>query len=397
MSVHKRRGEGIFPRLFFLCSYVSGKTILTLIMDDGSRNREVFRLTKLVGDLYRIDSLYERPENIQLALTDPGNDAQRISLLKDRLTTAGYDFSMQSKENLLVLSINPKRRLAIPRINIILFLITLFSVYFMPVFLLQERISSSLQEALQHTLLALADGAGIQFTIALISILLVHEMGHYLVGRHHGIITSWPYFIPAPSMIGTFGAVIRAKSPFWSRRELIQVAAAGPIAGWVVAIGWLVYGLSHSVQIPISDFGTTEFRFVLSGESVLMRLLVPLLIEPAVDGMAFHLTEAAFAGWVGLLITAMNLLPIGQMDGGHILYGGARKIQHRLGWLAVAVLLYLGTQFVGWWLFAGLGMLMGVRHPPTLDDRNPPGKFALTMALISLVILILSFTPVPFG
>jgi len=221
-------------------------------------------------------------------------------------------------------------------------------------------------------------------------------MGHYVASRRRGIVTSWPYFIPAPNFIGTFGALIKSKSPFWNRRDLIEVGAAGPIAGWIVALGWLVYGLSTSSIIAPASAPITGMAFSLDGESILIRWLVPLLIGSAPAGSFYLFSEAAFAGWVGLLVTALNMLPIGQLDGGHIVYGLSRRYQVRLGWLALGCLVILGFQSPTWWFFAALGFVMGVAHPPTLNDRKPVPLAARVMGWIALGILLLSFTPVPF-
>jgi membrane-associated protease RseP (regulator of RpoE activity) len=253
-----------------------------------------------------------------------------------------------------------------------------------------------LGEALEATLAELQSGAGIVFTLALVSILFVHEMGHFLASRHRNIVTSWPYFIPAPNIIGTFGAIIKSKSPFWNRRDLIEVGAAGPIAGWVIAVGWLLWGLSQSSALPIADFNPKDMFFSLEGESVLMRAATLTLVGAIPEGFYYRLTEAAFAGWVGMLITAINLLPIGQLDGGHILYGLSRRWQFVFARVAMVGLIFLGFQSLMWWIFAGFGLIFGVKHPPTLNDNRKPGAAALILGIISLLILLISFTPVPF-
>lgn len=332
---------------------------------------------------------------------------------------AGYRFTLTEREDVLLLQIDPRRRFKIPPINVVLFVLTLITVYFVPVFLrnlqaaliyVVEREApqilsfveemrltiSALPLAFIATLRDLASGAGIEFTLALISILFVHEMGHFIASRRRNIITSWPYFIPAPNIIGTFGAIIKSKSPFWNRRDLIEVGAAGPIAGWVVAVGWLLWGLSQSAYLPPEAFSLKELAFSLEGESIIMRAATVMLVGPAPEGFYYRLTEAAFAGWVGMLVTAINLLPIGQLDGGHILYGLSRRRQFILARLAMVGLIVLGFQSLMWWFFAGLGLIFGVNHPPTLDDTRKPGAVALTLGIVSLLILLVSFTPVPF-
>jgi membrane-associated protease RseP (regulator of RpoE activity) len=305
------------------------------------------------------------------------------------------DFTLRDTADVLILDIDPRRRFRIPRINIILFVLTLISVYFMPVFLKHFAVSE-MSQAISNTMADLASGTGIVFTMAMISILFVHEMGHFIASRRRGIITSWPYFIPAPNIIGTFGAVIKSKSPFWNRRDLIEVGASGPIAGWIVALGWLVYGLSHSHIVPMEAVGPTDFIFFIEGESILMRSLLPALVGQTPEGTFYLLNEAAFAGWVGLLVTAINLLPIGQLDGGHIIYGLARHLQRKLGLLAMGGLFILGFDSPMWWIFAAFGLVFGVKHPPTMNDSLKLSRTAAVLGVVSIIILVLSFTPIPF-
>ena len=354
-------------------------------------------LIPLVSDLYSVDSYYRNRERLIMSLTWRWNPLRSQRLLEDRLRLAGYHFEIQPHDNGIILDIDPKRRLRIPRLNLILFIATLLSVYFVPVFVRNFGVNFTLRQTLSNTLADLASGTGIVFTLAMISILFVHEMGHYIASRRRSIITSWPYFIPAPNIIGTFGAVIKSKSPFRNRRDLIEVGAAGPIAGWIVALIWLVVGLAGSQVLPPS---APEFQralvFSLQGESILMRILAPLLAGSAPPGSFYHLSEAAFAGWVGLLVTAINLLPIGQLDGGHIIYGLWRRSQRTLGYVAMAALVLLGFDSPMWWVFALFGLIFGVSHPATMDDRRELSRPARIMGIAALVILVLSFTPVPF-
>jgi len=385
-------------------------------------NKQILTITRLVEDLFEVAAVYHRGDRLEFSLVNRFGRELARSLLTERLRHAGYDFSLTSEGEQFLLAIQPRPRIRIPPINIVLFLLTLFSVYFIPVFYYQFTYMGEvataifsgipqpvltltlelkitawiLLEAFDATLGALAGGAGIEFTLAMISILFVHEMGHFIASRRRNIVTSWPYFIPAPNIIGTFGAIIKSKSPFWNRRDLIEVGSAGPIAGWIVAVGWLIYGLSQSVSLPPEAFRPWDLGFTLEGESMLMRLAAPALVGPLAEGHFYRLTEAAFAGWVGLLVTAINLLPIGQLDGGHILYGLFRKRQHLLGLVAMGVLVILGMQSPVWWFFAAFGIIFGVKHPPTLNDNKKTGRIAAGMGIIALIILIISFTPVPF-
>jgi peptidase M50-like protein len=364
-------------------------------MESPAQEKQIKLVGQLVSDLFAVDAYYVQNDRLLLTLRYRFQKAQSLKLLKDRLELAGYDFSLDPGDESVLLSMGRKRRLKIPRLNIILFFVTLLTVYFIPVFLLNLT-APTITQAFWDTIADLGRGRGIEFTLAMVSILLVHEMGHFVASRRRGIITSWPYFLPAPNIIGTFGAIIKSKSPFWNRRDLIEVGAAGPIAGWIVAIFWLVYGLSQSQIIPNSMITEPGLYMSLQGESLLVSFLAPLFIGNLEQGFSYLFTEAAFAGWVGLLVTAINMLPIGQLDGGHVLYGLAPRKQAMLGWAAMAVLLVLGFQSRLWWVFAAFGLIFKVPHPPTLDDRREPSKTALAMAVIALIILLLSFTPVPF-
>jgi len=312
-------------------------------------------------------------------------------------------YQLDIRDEKILLSISGKKSFYIPTLNILLFVITLLSVYIVPVFLrsgfllADDQLDNQFLETCKITIDQLSKGAGIEFTLALISILFVHEMGHYIASRRRDIITSWPYFIPAPTIIGTLGAVIKSISPFWNRRDLVEVGAAGPIAGWIVAFGWLWYGLSQSTIIsPLN--GLLPFEgFSLEGESILVKYLVYNLIGPTPPGYFYNFTEAAFAGWVGILITAVNMLPIGQLDGGHIVYGLFRgKVQFYSGVVAIAILLLLGFYSPIWWFFAAFGLFFGVKHPRTMNDSKKLSRVSLLMGIVALMILVVSFTPIPF-
>ena len=318
-------------------------------------DRDTQAVAALLQDLFEIGAIYYQHPNILFSLSFRYEKERSLKIIEDRLKTGGYKYTLDERDDVLLLNINPHPRMRIPTLNIILFVTTLFTVYFVPVFIRQLGMAPTFSETFRRTLDALAAGEGIEFTVAMISILFVHEMGHFIAGRRRNIITSWPYFIPAPNIIGTFGAIIKSKSPFRNRRDLIEVGAAGPIAGWVVAVGWLLYGLSQSVLLPQTAFRPLDLVFSMEGESIIMRLATLMIIGPAPEGFFYNLTEAAFAGWVGLLITAINMLPIGQLDGGHVVYGLVRRRQHILGKLATAGLIIFGFQSTMWWFFAAFG------------------------------------------
>lgn len=235
---------------------------------------------------------------------------------------------------------------------------------------------------------------GLAYALPLLGILLVHEMGHFLACRRHGIEATLPHFLPAPTLIGTFGAFIKIRSPFSSKKALFDVGVAGPLAGFLAALPVVACGLALSRLVPA---GRLEGGLVL-GEPLLFKLLGRLLAGPAPEGSQLLVHPMAFAGWFGLLATAFNLFPIGQLDGGHILYAlVGRRRAYLAGIAAVAVLALLGALFwQGWLLWALLAVLIGLRHPPVFEEeRLGPGRKAL--ALAALLVFAVSFTPAPIA
>lgn len=236
---------------------------------------------------------------------------------------------------------------------------------------------------------------GLPFAVTLMSILLVHELGHYIVSRLHGVRATLPYFIPGPPfLIGTFGAFIRMKSPPINRRALFDVGASGPWAGVLVAIPAVMVGLSLSEVRPI-DPGAPGLFF---GESLLFSFLTRMVLGVSPDSVTVVLHPVALAGWIGLFVTFLNLIPVGQLDGGHVSYAlfGSR---HR--WTARAFLvmiLVLGFQgWNGWFVWAVLLSFLGVDHPPTLDRVTPLDPARRFAAWATLVLFIFTFIPVPFS
>lgn len=235
--------------------------------------------------------------------------------------------------------------------------------------------------------------AGIPFAATLLLILLVHEMGHYLTARYHGVRATLPYFVPAPSLIGTFGAFIKMESSPWNRRVLFDVGAAGPAAGLVLAIPAVVLGLHLSTV----SYGYHPGGISL-GSPLLFTWLSHLTLGVVPDEAHVVLHPIAFAGWIGVLVTALNLLPVGQLDGGHVIYAlfGGRQI-----WVSrLAVLAILGLGVVGYWegwiVWAVLLGVMGLRHPPPIDDHTPLDPKRRFAAWGMMFLLGLTFTPAPF-
>ncbi|MBM3787666.1 MAG: site-2 protease family protein [Acidobacteria bacterium] len=231
---------------------------------------------------------------------------------------------------------------------------------------------------------------GLPFSFTLIGILLAHELGHYFACVFHRVNASLPYFLPVPSPIGTFGAFIRIREPILSRRILFDIGVAGPLAGFAVLLPALGVGLAYSkVMHGIAKEGDLLFG------APLLVWAASQLVFPGVEQADLYLHPMARAAWVGLLATALNLLPIGQLDGGHILYSVAAARHKLLSQVFSLILAITGIAFgwAGWILWAVFFVVTGMRHPPIVDE-TPVGAGRLRLACLALAILVLSFTPV---
>ena len=234
---------------------------------------------------------------------------------------------------------------------------------------------------------------GFSYSFSLLGILLVHEMGHFFACRCHRIEATLPFFIPAPTLIGTFGAFIKIKSPFSSKKALFDVGLAGPLAGFLVALPVIALGISQS---RIVEKGTLETGLTL-GEPLVFQLLSRLLLGGLSGQHDLLVHPMAFAGWFGLLATASNLFPIGQLDGGHILYALLGKKAYYAGVASIAVMVLLGIFFWQGWLFwALIATLIGLRHPPIFEAERLDRKRKI-LAFVALLIFLLSFTPAPLS
>jgi membrane-associated protease RseP (regulator of RpoE activity) len=235
--------------------------------------------------------------------------------------------------------------------------------------------------------------AGLPFSVTLLAILVTHEAGHYLMCRRHGIAASLPYVLPAPPMflLGTFGAVIRVRSRFPDRRALFDMAAAGPWAGFVVALVAMVVGLRLSSVDPALPEGPV----VMLGDSLLTSFLARVVLHAPPDTVMLH--PVAFAAWAGLLVTSLNLLPVGQLDGGHVLYAARGRRAVLLPLLLLTMLVWLalmGSPFwIVWSVVAAAMLFLG--HPPTLNDAQPLDSWRRRGAVLSLALFLVTFVPEP--
>jgi len=239
---------------------------------------------------------------------------------------------------------------------------------------------------------------GFSYSFSIMLILLVHEMGHYFASRFHRVEATLPYFIPVPPfpfIIGTMGAVIKMKSPIMTRRALIDIGASGPIVGFIFSIPVTVVGLLMSRFIPAEEVAARADDFVMSS-SLMYSMLVGLVLGPSPEGAVLDMHPVAFAGWIGMFVTMLNLLPVGQLDGGHLLYALLGKWHDKVGAMMIGLLAMMGFIWPGWLIWAVLLLVLGFRHPPVyyweprLDNRR---RF---IAIAAVAVFILTFMPMPF-
>ena len=238
---------------------------------------------------------------------------------------------------------------------------------------------------------------GAPFSVTLIIILGTHEFGHYYFAQKHNVDATFPYFIPAPPflfLIGTFGAFIKIRSVITDRSALLQIGAAGPIAGFIVAIPSLFIGLKLSSVFDKSS----GFNGITLGDSLLMKAMIWITHPGLNENQDVLLHPIAFAGWIGLLVTMLNLLPVGQLDGGHISYAMFGKKQNYIARLSLIALAFLSFISLNW-LIWGLLIFFLMRftdHPPISDFNKPLSKGNKLTGYSCLFIFIICFIPAPF-
>ncbi len=296
---------------------------------------------------------------------------------------ACYIETVNGKKFLVASFPGSKRRKSGWTTNLLLFVATIFSTLFVGAFLEGADIGWSLEGLT----------AGIPFSIAIMVILGLHELGHYFAARRYGLNVSLPYFIPFPTILGTLGAFIKIRSPIHNRRMLLEVGAAGPIAGLLASIPAVVYGLSLSTFQEITP---GEVEGISLGSSFLFTALERVVVGPTPEGMELFLHPVAFAGWAGLFVTALNLLPIGQLDGGHISYALFGSLQKRISQVIFVVLIPLGFLWPGWLMLITLIILLiKIPHPPVVFEDVPLDRFRIVVGWVTILIFLLTFIPLP--
>jgi len=289
-------------------------------------------------------------------------------------------------------------------VNLGLFLATLLTVLFIGAANALQYAEQFQGQEVSYDFLSILSNLhrGIPFAGALMGILVAHELSHYVVARRYGSPVSLPYFIPMPNLLGTMGAVITQKAPMRNRKSLFDIGIAGPLGGLVLAIPLLFVGLSLStVQAPPPGID----QALQEGNSLLYiaaKYVVFGEVLPS-NGMDVWIHPVAFAAWAGLLVTMINLIPVGQLDGGHISYALLGRRAWTLGYVLIAAmfgwggfLLLRGNQAGGFWVLWGfINVLMNRKHPPPLNDVTTVAGGRMVVGVLMLVVFILTFMPAP--
>jgi len=363
----------------------------------AEQNLDIELLKREVGQRFPFyDMRYNAKTVAFFCRIDKETLEERFNDLRNSLSEKGYIpmLRFEKGEHILYITKKPKRKEKPIWINIILLIATIITTILTGSLLNMGVLDTwSLSDPMDVFKLENLVNGAIFFAFPLLSILIIHEMGHYFISKKHGISTSLPFFLPIPPIIpgfniGTFGALISSRDPMPNKKALFDVGIAGPIAGFIVAIPVMIIGITTADIVPIPPdipSGTVIFN-----ESILMTFLTSFFIDiPA--GYTITINPVYFAGWVGLLITSINLLPAGQLDGGHIFRAVLGEKQKYASWAAIFIMI-----LTGWWFFAFVILLMiGMMHPPPLNDDTKLDVKRQLLFFVAIFILVVCYIPWP--
>ncbi len=311
------------------------------------------------------------------------SEKEALEYITKNADSLNLDVGFKKKEEGIAVAFRPKpkRQESKKWVNVLLLIVTF----------LTTLTAGAFQQGINPFVPATNLLKGLPFSLSIMIILGSHELGHYIMARKNNVDATLPYFIPAPHLLGTFGAVIKMKSPIRNRNALIEIGAAGPIVGFIFSTLALLIGLSLSEAIPV-----TGNQGIILGDSILFKLLTKIFFFDLPEGKDVLLNPIAFAGWIGYFVTAINLLPVGQLDGGHILYALIGNKNRVIGYVILGAVILLIPLWIGWIVWAILFLVIGFKHPPPLDNISTPSRKHKIIGIISLIIFLLTFMPAPF-
>ncbi len=374
---------------------------MAYVLPSSAAGGEVGRLRALVAKYFPVYETRVTTNSLVLAVqVDPASMAEKFDELRRELWPMNYVPMLRQQPGETVVEVlrRPQRTTWRPYTNVVMLVITAFTCLFAGAFLWVAYVGGT---ALNSSSLL---WGGLTFALPLMAILGFHELAHFLVARYHHVEASLPFFVPMPPpfvIFGTFGAFISLREPIPDRRTLLDIGASGPIAGFLIAIPITAFGLfltqHNPIVLPLTNCGPVFFSIpygnLVIGSSALFYALS--LFFPA--SLVGNMNPLAIAGWVGLLVTAINLLPAGQLDGGHVFRAlfGPRAVY--VSWAAVVALFILGVFYPGWWIFGFLVLILGARHPPPLNDITPLDWKRRGVGILAVAILLTGFVAVPIA
>jgi membrane-associated protease RseP (regulator of RpoE activity) len=368
--------------------------------DPDPLRQNIIVLQADLDGLFEVTSVTPQPEAPAVAfsgrfLRDVNSCYDQIH---DRFQNHGYTPLMRREKGqddiLDVERIVDRPKTGYPLVNILLLVATVFTTLSAGASMLGYSVVDSLMMGSPRAVLQ-ALLAGAPFAITLMGILGVHELGHYAAARLHGVRATLPYFVHIPFALGTLGAFIAIRSPMRDRRVLFDIGLAGPYAGLLAALPLLLLGLllSSTNYVPLSFSGRTLENL---GSSLLIQIVVNLVADIP-DGQTITLHPVFFAAWLGLFLTGINLLPVGQLDGGHASYALLGRVAHGLALVAFLLLILAGifdaANRTFWFIWAFFVMLGGLRHPPPMNDITGVGLPRKLIGLLTVLLFFLIFTP----
>ena len=360
------------------------------------------RVSRIIGRYFTIKDIRFDEAGVYATVTMYKSESEKSfeALRKELKKISMYPRLVKSRgEWVIVVFPSPKKKKANVKLNIIMLILTLFTTIWAGAYIWNSRNGGGDVYDIFKVLVSPMDlllGA-LTFALPLLLILGIHELGHYFTSRYYHVEASLPYFIPIPPIIspfGTFGALISMRENISNRKALVEIGAAGPIAGFVVAIPVTALGLVLTNTFPAEGAEIVEGAPYIVFNEPLMFDILEIFIPVGNEGMIF---PTALAGWIGLFVTALNLFPVGQLDGGHIVRGLLGDSAKYVSYGVIATLIAMGliTGFITYIFFAVLILLLGGRHPPPLDDYSSLGKRQYLVAGLAVMMFILTFHPIP--